>query len=99
MDAGGKLTKAEVAKSVDFCLDVIEKIEKGCLARSGLSAEKPGGERGAAARYSADELCDATLMKIVRVNRVMDLAHFTADIIDGMKPTVERGALGLVKAT
>lgn len=31
-----------------------------------------------------------------RIHRIMDLNSFTADIVNGMAPHIERGTLGLV---
>lgn len=32
IEAGGKLTKAEIAQSVIFCTSVIAKVDSGCLS-------------------------------------------------------------------
>lgn len=98
IEAGGKLTKVEIAQSVNFCTSVIAKVESGCLSNSALDENKPGGERGAAAPAGADERCDATIMKIVRTHRVLDLDNFAADVINGMAPNMKRDHLGLVMA-
>ena len=98
IEAGGKLTKSEIARSVDFCTSVIEKVESGCLSDLALE-NKPGAERGAAPPPGADDRCDATIMKIVRTNRVLDLDHFAVDVVNGMAPSMKRGHLGLVMAS
>jgi hypothetical protein len=101
VDAGGNLTKEEIARSVDFCTDVIAKVDKGCLSTLAAEKEEPGNERGAAAPAGAartDERVDTTIMKIVRMHRVLDLETFSADVINGMVPIVSRGKLGLSAA-
>jgi hypothetical protein len=37
------------------------------------------------------------MMKMVRMNRILDLNSFKADVVNGMMPNMERGTLGLVK--
>ena len=96
IEAGGKLTKEEIARSVDFCTSVIDKVESGCLSDMALEENKPGAERGAAAPPGAIDVSDATIMKIVRTHRVMDLDHFAGDVVNGMAPSMERGHLGLL---
>lgn len=98
IEAGGNLTKEEIARSVNFCTNVIAKVENGSITSS-LDETKPGGERGAAAPAGGDDVCDAAIMKIVRVHRVLDLDNFKADVINGMAPSMERGHLGLVMVT
>lgn len=53
-------------------------------------------ERGTAA---PDDAANTAIAKIVRSHRVLDLNYFKADVINGMKPIMERGRLGLVFAT
>ncbi|XRM44975.1 hypothetical protein ABZX51_008076 [Aspergillus tubingensis] len=97
VDAGGKLTQAEVDRSVEFCTRVIRKVESGCLANLDSSQAAEFTARGAAATYSESSQCDEIMMKMVRMNRILDLNNFTVDIVNGMAPNIERGTLGLVK--
>ncbi|GLB06602.1 hypothetical protein AtubIFM57258_001912 [Aspergillus tubingensis] len=97
VDAGGKLTQAEVDRSVEFCTRVIRKVESGCLANLDSSQAAEFTARGAAATYSESSQCDEVMMKMVRMNRILDLNSFTVDIVNGMAPNIERGTLGLVK--
>lgn len=97
VDAGGKLTQAEVDRSVEFCTRVIRKVESGCLANLDSSQAAEFTARGAAATYSESNQCDEVMMKMVRMNRILDLNSFTVDIVNGMAPNIERGTLGLVK--
>ncbi|RAK94351.1 radH flavin-dependent halogenase [Aspergillus costaricaensis CBS 115574] len=97
VDAGGKLTQAEVDRSVEFCTRVIRKVESGCLANLDSSQAAEFTARGAAATYSESSQCDEVMMKVVRMNRILDLNSFTVDIVNGMAPNIERGTLGLVK--
>ncbi|CEJ93503.1 hypothetical protein VHEMI09085 [[Torrubiella] hemipterigena] len=95
IDAGGKLSATDVSQSIEFCTSVIEKIESGCLAGLGPGENAPGGERGCITTLSPSQHCDETMMKIVRLNRVLDLDTFAVDVIHGMAPNMQRGNLGL----
>ncbi|CAI7598924.1 unnamed protein product [Penicillium pancosmium] len=97
VDAGGRLSQAEVDRSVEFCTRVIQKVDSGCLANMDSSSTADFTARGAAATYSDSRHCDEVMMKMVRMNRILDLHSFTADPVNGMMPNVERGTLGLVK--
>ncbi|KAJ5834675.1 FAD/NAD(P)-binding domain-containing protein [Penicillium robsamsonii] len=103
VEVGGRLTKEEVARSVDFCTKVIAKVEEGgCLSTLALEEDNRGSELGAAAPAGAsrtDDRVNAAIMKIVRIHRVLDLKNFSADVINGMAPSMDRGHLGLVTAT
>lgn len=98
VDAGGNLTKEEIARSVDFCTNVIAKIDNGCLSTLDVEKNEPSDGRGAAAPAGAtrsDERVDTAIMKIVRIHRVLDLETFSADVVNGMVPIMSRGQLGL----
>lgn len=97
-EAGGKLTKEEIARSVDFCTKVIAKVEN-VKNPSSFDETKPGGARAAIAPAGESDVCNEAIRKILRTNRVMDLDTFKADVINGMAPNMERGHLGLVMAT
>lgn len=103
VEAGGKLTKEEIARSVDFCTSVIAKVENGgCLSTLDLQENKPGGDAQVAAQahpVREDPRVDAAIMRIVRIHRVLDLDNFAVDVINGMAPSMNRGQLGLVTAT
>ncbi|KAJ5369519.1 FAD/NAD(P)-binding domain-containing protein [Penicillium cosmopolitanum] len=103
VEISGRLTKEEVARSVEFCTRVIAKVEEGgCLSTLALDENLPGSELGAAAPAGAtrtDDRVDAAMMKIVRIHRVLDLQNFSADVVNGMAPSMDRGHLGLVMAT
>lgn len=101
VEAGGKLTKEQLAQSIDFCTTVLAKVENnGSNTSNSDEMMKPkGGERGAAAPAAGDDACDTAIMKIVRTHRVLDLDHFKTDVINGMKPIMERGRLGLAIAS
>jgi hypothetical protein len=55
----------------------------------------PGSERGAAAPPGASKQSDSAMMKMLRLNRVLNLETFVGDVINGMAPIIERGYLGL----
>ncbi|KAJ5504743.1 FAD/NAD(P)-binding domain-containing protein [Penicillium fimorum] len=103
VEVGGRLTKEEVARSVDFCTKVIVKVEEGgCLSTLALEKDKPGSELGAAALAGAsrtDDRVNAAIIKIVRIHRVLDLKNFSVNVINGMAPSMDRGHLGLIMAT
>ncbi|KAL4798680.1 hypothetical protein BDV19DRAFT_396564 [Aspergillus venezuelensis] len=98
IDAGGKLSKEELDRSVEFCTKVIQKVESGCLADLDTTqAEGKWAARGAAATFSESSQCDEVMMKMVCMNRILDLNSFKVDVVNGMAPVMERGTLGLVK--
>ena len=43
-------------------------------------------------------LSDGLVDKLTEMHGSLDLETFTTDVIDGLAPNVQRGALGLVKA-
>ena len=96
IEAGGKLTKAEIAQSINFCSNVIAKVESSSRSNATCDDTNPVDDRGAAAPAGGDERCDAAIMGIVRTNRVLDLDDFAGDVINGMAPNMERDHLGLV---
>ncbi|KAJ5153824.1 FAD/NAD(P)-binding domain-containing protein, partial [Penicillium coprophilum] len=103
VEISGRFTKEEVAQSVDFCTKLIAKVEEsGCLSTLGVEKNEPGSELGAAAPAGAsrtDDRVDAAIMKIVQIHRVLDLKNFSADVINGMAPSMDRGHFGLVMTT
>ncbi|KAJ9492835.1 hypothetical protein VN97_g391 [Penicillium thymicola] len=103
VEVSGRLTKEEVVRSVDFCTKVIAKVEQGgCLPTLALENNEPSSELGAAAPAGAsrtDDRVDAAIMKIVQFHRVLDLKNFSADVINGMAPSMVRGHLALVMTT
>ncbi|KAF2970807.1 hypothetical protein GQX73_g2832 [Xylaria multiplex] len=95
VEAGGNLSRQEIAKTVNFCTNIISKVDGGCL--SDLDYDK-NGARGAAVTMhgkGGDGRADETIMKIVRMHRVQNLDLFAQDIINGMAPNMQRGQLGL----
>ncbi|RDW81146.1 NAD(P)/FAD-dependent oxidoreductase [Aspergillus mulundensis] len=93
VDAGGKLSTADIAKSVDFCVRVLKKAEGEYQADSrghagsGFHLDKDGAENDG----------DDIMIKVARLNRVVSFSEdFTADVINGMAPNMCRGELGLV---
>ncbi|KAF7589994.1 hypothetical protein BBP40_003438 [Aspergillus hancockii] len=62
----GKLTKADVARSVEFCTCALQKIEGGCFLPFVSAADRPGENSGpAAAGNSSTSRTYKTMMKIV----------------------------------
>jgi flavine halogenase len=114
-DVKSELTQTEISKSIDFCfrafahVPVEEKeamIEK--LKSLGLDRSDPNDVKTKEAieelqkTLSPEEL---RIMDTIRARRMiraedsMNIDNFSVDVINGMAPNLERGNLGLVKAT
>ncbi|KAI3336416.1 FAD/NAD(P)-binding domain-containing protein [Xylariaceae sp. AK1471] len=98
IEAGGNFSREEIAQSVNFCTNVISKIESGCLANSAYDEKGVRGAAAPAGEDRKDDRVDSTIMKIVRIHRVLDLDLFAQDVINGMAPNMKRSQLGLVSA-
>lgn len=114
-DVSGKLTQAEISKTVDFCFhafepaareereDVLRKLEGIRLNGSGSTdAKAKESVEELEAALSADELRILTTIRarqMIRSEDTMNIDSFSADVIDGMAANLQRGDLGLVNAT
>ncbi|GKZ76403.1 hypothetical protein AnigIFM56816_006663, partial [Aspergillus niger] len=76
---------------------VIRKVESGCLSDLDSSQVARFAAGGAAATYSKSSNCDECMMKMVRMDRILELNSFTVDVVNGMAPNIERRTLELVK--
>ena len=106
----GKITQAEVSKTVDFCMQafkpaaqeqrdaVMAKVEKISGSKDVVTAQHDEELRKA---LSPDELQILDTMrarKMVRQEDIVNIENFNNDAIDGLVPNMKTGELGLVKA-
>lgn len=84
---GGKLSRKDVADSVNFCMQVIRKVD-------GTMSMTPNGKE-----LCEDEHGELTCDRIKKAELKSDLNKFRVDIVNGMTVNLQQGALGLVKAT
>ena len=111
----GKLTQAEISKTVDFCFHafqptapkereaVLRKLEGMGLNDSGSAHAKTEQDvEELQALLSPDELRVLNTIRarqMVRSEDTLNIESFSSDVIDGMAAHLQRGDLGLVKAT
>src|SRR5271169_1620392 len=104
-DVNGKLTQAEVSKTLDFCLnafqDVAPEVREAVLQKvDGIDPNtKENGKFKAS--LTEEEQCVLKSIRAKQMLRTEDILHidnFSADAIDGFAPKLKRGSLGLVKA-
>ncbi|KAI1297501.1 FAD/NAD(P)-binding domain-containing protein [Xylaria venustula] len=113
LDVKGKLTQADISKTVEFCFKAFTDIsfeEKEALVNKIKSLGLDGELYGESNRKPLDELekkltpeeqAVLTTLKCRRMIRMEDAIHidnFTLDSIDGLAPRLERGKLGLMTA-
>ncbi|PWY66753.1 FAD/NAD(P)-binding domain-containing protein [Aspergillus heteromorphus CBS 117.55] len=96
IDAGGKLSRSKAAQSVDFCVQVLQKVLASTAENGATRKGEP--DTGALGLIRPDDRSREPVRKIMQMHRVLDLSHFTTDVIDGMASNVQRGDLGLVRA-
>ncbi|KFY82826.1 hypothetical protein V498_08440, partial [Pseudogymnoascus sp. VKM F-4517 (FW-2822)] len=110
-DSGGKLTKADISQTMDFCVKAFTHVseeQQGALMKKlkahGLD-ERLDDE---ATKKVIDELEkglteeEQQVLNVLRSRRMIhedsfNLDSFTLDSIDGMAPNLVRGKLGLIK--
>jgi flavine halogenase len=101
----GKLTQAEVSKTLDFCLnafqDVSPEVHEAVLQKvDGIDPNTK--EKGKFEVNLTEE--EQRVLKSIRARQMLrkeDILHinnFSADAIDGFTPKLKRGSLGLIKA-
>lgn len=83
---GGKLSRQDVADSVNFCMQVIRKVD-------GTTNMAANGKE-----LWEDEHGELTCDRIKKAELKSDLNKFRVDIVNGMTVNLQQGALGLVKA-
>ncbi|KAL8680685.1 MAG: hypothetical protein Q9224_006922, partial [Gallowayella concinna] len=114
-DLSGKLTQAEISKTVDFCFQAfrpVDEAEKRKVLKKleDLSLEQDKETGDASTPKKTVEMLEATLTEdetsilntirgrqMLRSEDTMDIENLAADVIDGRRINLERGALGLVK--
>ena len=101
----GKLTQAEISKTLDFCLNAFQQSDPGEREAVLQKLEDIEAKKKVSGNFEANFTDDEQrLLKTIRARQMLrteDIIHidnFSADTIDGFTPNVQRGSLGLVKA-
>jgi hypothetical protein len=112
-DAKGKLTQAEISKTVEFCFRAFAHVsfeEKEALVNKLKSLGHDGDAYDENNRKALDELEkqltpeEQTILKTLKGRRMvrpedpLNIDNFTLDSIDGLAPRLEKGKLGLTAA-
>jgi hypothetical protein len=112
-DAKGKLTQAEISKTVEFCFRAFAHVsfeEKEALVNKLKSLGHDGDVYDENNRKALDELEkqltpeEQTILKTLKGRRMvrpedsLNIDNFTLDSIDGLAPRLEKGKLGLTAA-
>lgn len=101
----GKLTQAEVSKTLDFCLnafqDIAPEVREAVLQKVG-GIDPNTKEKGKFQANLTEEeqrvLKSIRARQMLRIEDTLHINNFSADAIDGFAPKLKRGSLGLVKA-
>jgi hypothetical protein len=103
-DVSGKLTQAEVSKTLDFCLnafqDIAPEVREAVLQKVG-GIDPNTKEKGKFEATLTEEqrvLKSIRARQMLRIEDTLHIGNFSADAIDGFAPKLKRGSLGLVKA-
>ncbi|KAE8357834.1 hypothetical protein BDV27DRAFT_150994 [Aspergillus caelatus] len=109
-DAKGKLTQAEMSKTVEFCFRAFAHVsfeEKEALVKKLKSLGHDGDANDENNRKALDELEkhltpeEQAILKTLKGRRMvrpedsLNIDNFTVDAIDGLAPRLEKGNLGL----
>ncbi|KAL4889283.1 hypothetical protein BDV59DRAFT_210463 [Aspergillus ambiguus] len=86
VDCGGQLTTKEVDDSVQFCKNVIQKIEEMADIDAEDEKNTPVNQK------------PPSQAALIRSNHLLNMNSFSDDVINGMIPVIERGKLGLKEA-
>ncbi|RDW58540.1 uncharacterized protein DSM5745_11231 [Aspergillus mulundensis] len=112
-DAKGKLTQAEISKTVEFCFRAFAHVsfeEKEALVDKLKSLGHDGDAYDESNRKALDELEkqltpeEQAILKTLKGRRMvrpedsLNIDNFTLDSIDGLAPRLEKGNLGLSAA-
>jgi hypothetical protein len=112
-DAKGKLTQAEISKTVEFCFRAFAHVsfeEKEALVNKLKELGLDGDAYDENNRKALDELEkkltpeEQSILKTLKGRRMvrpedsLNIDNFTLDSIDGLAPRLERGRLGLAPA-
>lgn len=95
-----KLSKGEIADTLDFCLNAFQPTDP--TVRNAVLEKVDGSNKS---DDSKEQLSDNELkvLKSIRARQMLrtedtiNIDNFSVDAIDGMVPVLNRGALGLVK--
>ncbi|PLB45829.1 FAD/NAD(P)-binding domain-containing protein [Aspergillus steynii IBT 23096] len=103
-DSNSKLTQFELARTVDFCAHAFSdpKIPQQVSLLKKLRGLISQGENADALQKSLspeelETLNGIRSRQMIRMEDVLRIDNFGHDVIDGMKPNLKRGALGLRK--
>ncbi|KAL4738166.1 hypothetical protein BDV11DRAFT_206155 [Aspergillus similis] len=112
-DAKGKLTQAEISKTVEFCFRAFAHVsfeEKEALVQKLKSLGHDGDAYDENNRKALEEIekqltpGEQTILKTLKGRRMvrpedsLNIDNFTLDSIDGLAPRLEKGKLGLTAA-
>ncbi|PNP59076.1 hypothetical protein THARTR1_01324 [Trichoderma harzianum] len=112
-DARGKLTQAEISKTVEFCFKAFAHVsfeEKEALVKKLKELGLDGDAYDESNRKALDELEkkltpeEQSILKTLKGRRMvrpedsLNIDNFTLDSIDGLAPRLEHGKLGLTVA-
>ncbi|KAI0104012.1 hypothetical protein GGR51DRAFT_239765 [Nemania sp. FL0031] len=112
-DAKGKLTQAEISKTVEFCFRAFAHVsfeEKEALVNKLKSLGVDGDAYDETNRKALEEVEkkltpeEQSILKTLKGRRMvrpedsLNIDNFTLDSIDGLAPRLERGKLGLTTA-
>lgn len=104
-DVSGKLTQAEVSKTLDFCLHAFQETapeQREAVLQKVEDMERKTKEKGKFDANLSDEehrvLKSIRARQMLRTEDILRIDNFSADTIDGFAPHLQRGSLGLVKA-
>ncbi|KAL6238481.1 hypothetical protein BDW75DRAFT_247227 [Aspergillus navahoensis] len=112
-DAKGKLTQAEISKTVEFCFKAFAHVsfeEKEALVQKLKSLGHDGDAYDENNRKALEEIEkqltpeEQTILKTLKGRRMvrpedsLNIDNFTLDSIDGLAPRLEKGKLGLSTA-
>ncbi|KAI4156991.1 MAG: hypothetical protein L6R39_000854 [Caloplaca ligustica] len=116
-DLNGKLTQAEISKTVDFCVQAFRPVDEAEKRRVLQKLEAVGLEHDDAAsdaskpkqtkemletKFTDDEMHILNTIRgrqMLRSEDTMNIENLAADVIDGKRINLERGALGLSEAS
>ncbi|KAK5989787.1 Flavin-dependent halogenase aclH [Cladobotryum mycophilum] len=112
-DVKGKLTQAEISKTVEFCFKAFAHVsfeEKEALVNKLKALGLDGDAYDESNRQALDELEkkltpeEQSILQTLKGRRMvrpedsLNIDNFTLDSIDGLAPRLERGSLGLATA-
>ncbi len=102
-DVPGKLTQAEISKTLDFCLNAFKETapedREAVLKKvEAIDAKNKGPGMANLTDEEQKVLNTIRARQMLRTEDILHINNFSADAIDGFAPNVKRGSLGFVKA-